>query len=102
MCVSNAVCLSAIPSQTSIGCDPQRTPAKVLVVGGGDGGVLRELSRHSSLEEIHMAEIDGGVVDVAKKFFPKMAIGFDDPRVSLHICDGIKFVQVGLVMPLVA
>lgn len=65
----------------------------MLVVGGGDGGVLRELSRHSGLTEIHMAEIDAGVVDAAKKFFPKMAVGFEDPRVSLHICDGIKFVQ---------
>ena len=70
------------------------TPAKkVLVVGGGDGGVLRELSRYPELEEIHMAEIDAGVPAASKKFFPQMAIGFNDPRVTLHICDGIKFVQ---------
>jgi len=71
----------------------QREPKKALVVGGGDGGVLRELSRYSSLEEIHIAEIDGMVIDVSKKYFPKMASGFLDPRVTVHVCDGIKFVQ---------
>lgn len=70
------------------------SPAKrALVVGGGDGGVLRELARHTSLEEIHIAEIDGDVPEVAKEFFPDMAVGFKDPRVKVHICDGIKFVQ---------
>jgi len=71
----------------------QRVPKKALVVGGGDGGVLRELSRYPSLEEIHIAEIDGMVIDVSKKYFPQMAVGFTDPRVSVHVCDGIKFVQ---------
>lgn len=69
-------------------------PAKrVLVVGGGDGGVVRELTRYSSLERIEMAEIDGMVPEVSKKHFPQMAIGFSDPRVHLSICDGIKYVQ---------
>ncbi|WIA37410.1 hypothetical protein OEZ86_014335 [Tetradesmus obliquus] len=69
-------------------------PAKrALVVGGGDGGVLRELARHTSLEEIHIAEIDGDVPEVSKAYFPGMAVGFNDPRVTLNICDGIKFVQ---------
>lgn len=71
----------------------QREPKKALVVGGGDGGVLRELSRYPSLTEIHIAEIDGMVIDVSKKYFPKMAVGFADPRVSVHVCDGIKFVE---------
>ncbi len=74
-------------------CGLQREPTKALVVGGGDGGVLRELSRYTSLKEIHIAEIDGMVIDVSKKYFPKMAVGFTDPRVSVHVCDGIKFVQ---------
>lgn len=71
----------------------QTAPKKALVVGGGDGGVLRELSRYPSLEEIHIAEIDGMVIDVSKKHFPQMAIGFSDPRVTTYVCDGIKFVQ---------
>ncbi|KAL4459059.1 hypothetical protein ABPG75_013924 [Micractinium tetrahymenae] len=70
-----------------------RPPKRALVVGGGDGGVLRELSRHASLEEIHIAEIDGMVIDVSKKYFPQMAVGYSDPRVQVHVCDGIKFVQ---------
>lgn len=70
--------------------DPAR---KALVVGGGDGGVLRELARHKSLEEIHIAEIDKMVIEVAKKYFPQMAVGFNDPRVKVNVCDGIKYVE---------
>lgn len=71
-----------------------QTPAKkVLVVGGGDGGVLREVCRHKSVESVELAEIDEGVVNASKRFLPAMALGFEDPRVTVHICDGIKFVQ---------
>ncbi|GAQ81179.1 spermidine synthase [Klebsormidium nitens] len=68
-------------------------PKKVLVVGGGDGGVLREVSRHASLEQIDIVEIDGMVIDVAKKFFPDVAIGYEDPRVNVHVADGVKFLK---------
>lgn len=68
-------------------------PKKVLVVGGGDGGVLREVSRHTSIEQIDICEIDKMVVDVAKEFFPEVAVGFDDPRVNLHIGDGVAFLR---------
>lgn len=74
-------------------CSLDAPPKKVLVVGGGDGGVLREVTRHESVEAVDLAEIDGMVVDVSKKHFPKMAVGFQDPRVSVHICDGIDFVK---------
>ncbi|CAG9464283.1 unnamed protein product [Pedinophyceae sp. YPF-701] len=67
-------------------------PKKVLVVGGGDGGVLRELRRYPSIEEIHIAEIDEGVIKTAKEHFPSMAIGFEDPRVKVTIGDGLQFV----------
>ena len=71
-----------------------RYPAKkVLVVGGGDGGVLREITRHASVEHLDIAELDAMVVDVSKRFFPGMSCGFDDPRVHLHITDGIKWVD---------
>lgn len=63
------------------------------MVGGGDGGVLRELARHASLEGIEMAEIDAMVPSVSKQYFPDMAIGFSDPRVRLSICDGIQYVR---------
>ncbi|TYI68909.1 hypothetical protein E1A91_D08G118800v1 [Gossypium mustelinum] len=61
---------------------------EVLVVGGGDGGVLAEISRHSSVEHIDICEIDRMVIEVSKKFFPELAAGFEDPRVCLHVGDG--------------
>ncbi|KAK4841360.1 hypothetical protein QYF36_003235 [Acer negundo] len=68
-------------------------PKKVLVIGGGDGGVLREVSRHSSVEQIDICEIDKMVVDVSKQFFPSVAVGYEDPRVTLHIGDGVAFLK---------
>ncbi|KAJ3693260.1 hypothetical protein LUZ60_008740 [Juncus effusus] len=68
-------------------------PKKVLVIGGGDGGVLREVSRHSSVEQIDICEIDKMVVDVSKEFFPDVAVGYEDPRVTLHIGDGVAFLK---------
>ncbi|KAJ7953641.1 Spermidine synthase [Quillaja saponaria] len=68
-------------------------PKKVLVIGGGDGGVLREVSRHSSVEQIDICEIDKMVVDVSKQFFPHVAVGYEDPRVTLHIGDGVAFLK---------
>ncbi|XP_054808143.1 spermidine synthase [Prosopis cineraria] len=68
-------------------------PKKVLVIGGGDGGVIREVSRYSSVEKIDICEIDKMVVDVSKQFFPAMAVGYEDPRVTLHIGDGVAFLR---------
>lgn len=70
------------------------SPRRALVVGGGDGGVLRELVKHSSLEQIDMVEIDERVVAVAKEHLPRLSNGaFDDPRVNLHIADAFKFLK---------
>ncbi|KAJ6418785.1 hypothetical protein OIU84_002044 [Salix udensis] len=69
------------------------SPKTVLVVGGGDGGVLREISRHSSVEHIDICEIDQMVIDVSKKFFPELAVGFEDPRVRLHVGDAVDFLR---------
>ncbi|KAM5572073.1 spermidine synthase 1 [Rosa sericea] len=66
-------------------------PKKVLLIGGGDGGILREISRHSSVEQIDICEIDTMLVDIYKKFFPDVAIGYKDPRVTLHVKDGTEF-----------
>ncbi|KAJ6898897.1 potassium transporter 12 family protein [Populus alba x Populus x berolinensis] len=68
-------------------------PKKVLVIGGGDGGVLREVARHSSVVQIDICEIDKMVVDVSKKFFPDVSVGYEDPRVTLHIGDGVAFLK---------
>ncbi|KAL9251187.1 Spermidine synthase-like protein [Drosera capensis] len=68
-------------------------PKKVLVIGGGDGGVLREVARHASVEHIDICEIDEMVVNVSKQFFPDVAVGYADSRVSLHVGDGVKFLK---------
>ncbi|KAF9606929.1 hypothetical protein IFM89_030227 [Coptis chinensis] len=68
-------------------------PKKVLVIGGGDGGVLREVSRHSSVIQIDICEIDGMVIDVSKQYFPDLAVGYLDPRVTLHVGDGVAFLR---------
>ncbi|PWA55760.1 spermidine/spermine synthase [Artemisia annua] len=70
-----------------------KSPKNVLVVGGGDGGVLREVARHTSVELIDICEIDQMVIDVSKKFFPELAVGFEDPRVHLHVQDALEFIK---------
>jgi len=67
------------------------SPKKVLVIGGGDGGVLREIARHSSVEEITICEIDEDVINYSKKYLPTLAIGYTDPRVTVKIMDGSVF-----------
>lgn len=68
-------------------------PERALVIGGGDGGVLRELGRHKELKSIDICEIDGEVIRAAKEFLPETACGYDDPRVDLHIGDGSCFIK---------
>ncbi len=66
-------------------------PAKVLIIGGGDGGTLREVLKHPSVLQVDLCEIDQEVIETAKRFLPGLATGFDDPRVSVHIGDGQEF-----------
>ena len=68
-------------------------PETALVIGGGDGGVLRELGRHPELRSLDICEIDAAVIDAAKRFLPELACGFDDPRVTIHIADGSRFIR---------
>ncbi|CAN4097607.1 unnamed protein product [Withania somnifera] len=69
------------------------SPKKVLIIGGGIGFTLFEVSRYPTIEKIDIIEIDDIVVDVSRKFFPYLAAGFDDPRVTLVIGDGAAFVK---------
>lgn len=68
-------------------------PKNVLVIGGGDGGIIREVIKHPSVERAVLAEIDGAVVEASKKYFPKIAKGLSDSRVDVQIVDGIKYVE---------
>lgn len=65
----------------------------VLVIGAGDGGVARELSKYNTIEKIDVVEIDPRVVEVCREYLPNTAQGFSDPRVELHFMDGLKFVR---------
>lgn len=66
---------------------------RILVIGAGDGGVIRELTRYSSINHIDLAEIDPLVVEICRKFLPFTANKLDDPRVHIHYQDGLKFVR---------
>ncbi|XP_076472542.1 spermidine synthase-like isoform X2 [Babylonia areolata] len=68
-------------------------PRRVLVIGGGDGGVVREILKHSQVEQIDMCEIDEMVIEVSKQLLPNMACGFSDPRLRLHVKDGVHFME---------
>lgn len=65
----------------------------VLVIGAGDGGVIRELTRYPEIERIDMVEIDPMVVEVCREYLPQTSYKLDDPRVSIHYADGLKFVR---------
>ncbi|MEG1458612.1 MAG: polyamine aminopropyltransferase [Acetivibrio sp.] len=66
---------------------------KVLVIGAGDGGVIRELTRYNSVEHIDMVEIDELVVEVCKKYLPTTSCSLEDKRVHITYQDGLKYVR---------
>lgn len=68
-------------------------PKKVLVVGGGDGGAIREVLKHPSVEKAVLCEIDGDVVTECKKFLPEISCALGDARCEVFIGDGIKYVH---------
>ncbi len=65
----------------------------VLVIGAGDGGTVRELTRYGTIENIDMVEIDKRVVEVCKEYLPQTACRLDDPRVHIFYDDGLRFVR---------
>lgn len=67
---------------------------RVLIIGGGDGGMAREVLRHASVEHVTMVEIDAGVVEFSKTYLPTLSQGaFDDPRLNLVIADGADYMK---------
>jgi len=66
---------------------------KVLVIGAGDGGTIRELTKYDSIEQIDMVEIDEEVVKVCKEYLPFTASKLDDKRVNIYYEDGLRFVR---------
>jgi spermidine synthase len=68
-------------------------PENVLIIGGGDGGTLREVAKHESVKRIDLVELDPRVVAVARQYLPTVASSFDDPRLSVSHMDGARFLQ---------
>jgi len=66
---------------------------QVLIVGGGDGGVAREVAKFAAVELIDLVEIDKRVIELSKQYLPFMAKGFDSPKVNVHVADGFKFME---------
>ena len=65
----------------------------ILVIGGGDGGTVREILRHPGVEKVTMVEIDGEVIEACKQFLPEIAAEFNNPKLDLKVADGIAFVK---------
>lgn len=67
-------------------------PENVLVVGGGDGGVIREILKHPSVKKATLVDIDGKVIEYSKKFLPSIASGLEDARVEVIVGDGFMHI----------
>ncbi|MFN8614400.1 MAG: polyamine aminopropyltransferase [Vampirovibrionales bacterium] len=69
-------------------------PQSVLIIGGGDGGAVREVLKHPSVTDVVLCEIDGMVIDACRQYLPTIAGPWlDDPKVTLHVADGIAYVR---------
>ena len=66
---------------------------KILVIGGGDGGVVRELAKYDTVEQIDVVEADPLLVEVCRKYFPQMACSLNDPRVHIYHEDVLRFIR---------
>lgn len=78
---------------THIALNTHPNPKKVLVVGGGDGGAIREVIKHPMVDEAVLAEIDRRVVEVSQRFLPSIAGALTRPQVTLAIGDGVEHVR---------
>jgi spermidine synthase len=68
-------------------------PRRVVVIGGGDGGTVREVLKHDTVEKLYFIEIDKQVIEVSKEFFPAVACSVDDSRVEIKNMDGAEFIR---------
>lgn len=68
-------------------------PKSVLVIGGGDGGTVREVLKHKTVENVVLCEIDGMVIDASKEYLPTIAGELDNPKVDIQVRDGVEFIK---------
>lgn len=78
---------------THLAMNAHPNPKKVLVIGGGDGGVLREVVKHETVESATLVDIDEAVIRLSKKYLPGMSVGFQHPSVNVHIGDGFAYLK---------
>lgn len=76
---------------THLALNAHPNPEKVLVIGGGDGGVLREVVKHDCVKEATLCDIDEAVIRLSKQYLPEMAVGFEHPKANTIVGDGFKF-----------
>ncbi len=68
-------------------------PKNVLIIGGGDGGTVREVVKHPEVDHVDLVEIDEVVIEVAKKYFPEVSCELDNPKLSILPMDGIEYIK---------
>ncbi|KPI40932.1 Spermidine synthase [Cyphellophora attinorum] len=78
---------------THLAMNSHPNPKNVLVIGGGDGGVLREVVKHETVESAVLVDIDEAVIRLSKKYLPGMSIGFQHPAVTTLVQDGFKYLE---------
>jgi len=78
---------------THVALNTHAAPKKALVIGGGDGGAVREVVKHQSIEKVVHCEIDGAVIEAARKYLPEISCALDHPKVEIVVDDGIKYVR---------
>ncbi|MEA1961957.1 MAG: polyamine aminopropyltransferase [Bacillota bacterium] len=78
---------------TQVALNAHPSPRNVLIIGGGDGGALREVLRHPLVEKGTLVEIDDRVIRASRDFFPELAAGFEEPGAEIIVDDGIKYIQ---------
>ena len=70
-----------------------KEPKTVLVIGGGDGGTVREVLKHDTVEKVVLCEIDGMVIDACKKYLPTIACELDNPKCEILVEDAIEYIK---------
>lgn len=70
-----------------------KNPESVLVIGGGDGGTVREVLKHKSVKRVVLCEIDGMVIDACKKYLPTIACELENPKVEILVQDAIEYIK---------
>ncbi len=70
-----------------------KNPESVLVIGGGDGGTVREVLKHKTVKRVVLCEIDGMVIDACKKYLPTISCELDNPKVEILVQDAIEYIK---------